>query len=391
MKTHKTLVTAALFAALALLAPATGTAEVPAGQVTLEIQLMPSPFQGGVQSTDVYGSFVVTGAIEAQGTAYGTRNDSGIVSFDPLVFGTSWRVELDTGAGRIEVSIVAVYDPDAAEALPPTWTIPRGTGAYAGLTGSGDASAVYGTAIDPLLGTQTWQVDWTLTGSVGPCPLPTPTLLSATPGDRHVVLGWSDESADPAVRGYAVYRDQGSGMTFLADVGLATTYTDRYLTNGTTYCYAVAAYGESCVTPLGNTMCATPDGPPPAGVSSLRTGKWVKSGKGKNATRTFEITSSFVRGDEIVFRARVLDTETGAPIPGAVVELWVQGPETRSLTSGPSDANGYAEATWKTSAPGRKKGGGGTAPGSYSAWVTGVSAPGYGWDGAGAATQIAVE
>jgi hypothetical protein len=110
----------------------------------------------------------------------------------------------------------------------------------------------------------------------------------------------------------------------------------------------------------------------------------VKSGKGKHATRTFVLTSSFNRGDEIVLRVRIIDRETGLPLAGGVADLGISGPETRTLTTGPSDSGGYAEATWKTAAGGKgKKGGPGTATGSYLARVTGVTASGHEWDGFG--------
>ncbi|MHC4473060.1 MAG: hypothetical protein ACYS99_19085 [Planctomycetota bacterium] len=362
MKHKRTLSPVAALLLAAVLATvggsSTGLAEVPTGSVTIEIELMPSPLQNGYQ-TNVYGTFTATGAIAAEGTAFGTM-------------GWGWSIRLLTDDGSIDLTIGD------------TWQVTRGEGAFAGLTGSGDASGVYGTTTDPYFGYPTWKIDWTLTGSVGPCGLPTPTLVSATPGNGQVTLSWSDESADPKVEGYRVYRDLSGSPMLLADVGLATSYTDTYLTNGATYCYKVTAYGESCESGFSNMLCATPEGPPLAGASSLLTGRWGKSGKGKHATTTFELTSSFARGDKIVIRAWVADRETGLPLSGAVVDLLVSGPETRSLTSEPSDSEGYAEATWKTAAPGKgKKGGGGTATGSYSAWVTGVTAAGHEWDGVG--------
>ncbi len=64
----------------------------------------------------------------------------------------------------------------------------------------------------------------------------------------------------------------------------------------------------------------------------------------------------------------------------ATVQLAVNGPSTLSLTSGPSDSNGIAEAKWTTTAP-NKRGQGGTPIGNnYSATVNGVTAAGYEWD-----------
>jgi hypothetical protein len=351
----------------------TGLAAVPTGSVTIELQLMPSPWGNGY-GTNVYGTFTSTGAITAEGTAYGS------------VGWGYWNIRLTTDDGTIDLAIV--------QAAASTWQIARGDGVYAGLTGSGAASGVYGTAIEPWTGQTTWKIDWTLMGSVGPCDIPTPTLESATPGNRQITLSWSDESSDPDVRGYRVYRNSHSSVAWLliADAGLSTSYTDTNLTNGTTYGYKVAAYGAECESGFSNALWAVPNGPPLAGVGSLETGKWVKSGKGKHAATTFELTASFARGDEIVIRTRIVERETGLPLSGAVVALLISGPETHSLTSGTSDSAGYAEATWKTAAGGKGKNGGtGTATGSYLARVTGVTASGHDWDGVGITAPFLIE
>ena len=52
-----------------------------------------------------------------------------------------------------------------------------------------------------------------------------------------------------------------------------------------------------------------------------------------------------------------------------------------TLTTAPSDNNGYAEAAWKTRKPGKKGNPPGTALGTYTATVNGVTAGGYEWDG----------
>ena len=97
-------------------------------------------------------------------------------------------------------------------------------------------------------------------------------------------------------------------------------------------------------------------------VGPMQTGKWVTEGKGKNQTTTFVLTSSFVQGDGVVIQATVKD-EGGAPVPDATVTIAVSGPESAELTTGPSDAEGVAEATWNTQSP-SKKGQGGIRLGS---------------------------
>ena len=111
----------------------------------------------------------------------------------------------------------------------------------------------------------------------------------------------------------------------------------------------------------------------------MATGRYETTGKGKNKVTTFVTTTSFSVGDEVTIRATVIDEATGLPVPNATVNIDITGPQTASLTTGTSDANGVAEATWQTQSPNRK-GQGGTTPGSYSATTTDVAAAGYNWD-----------
>jgi hypothetical protein len=94
----------------------------------------------------------------------------------------------------------------------------------------------------------------------GGCTAPTPTLLTATPGQRSVTISWSDEhSGDANVIGYEIYYDQASKAQHLASVGLVTTFTDSNLRKGVEYCYRVSArYDASCGSELSNVLCATP-------------------------------------------------------------------------------------------------------------------------------------
>ena len=122
-----------------------------------------------------------------------------------------------------------------------------------------------------------------------------------------------------------------------------------------------------------------------AGVTEIATG--IYSGRGK--TKTFQPQAGFSRGDEVVFRASVEDSV--GPLSGAVVEIRISGPVTNTITSVPSDNNGIAEAKWKTSAPNRKNGAGGTPMGSYTATVTNVTATGYDWDKIGTAVGFTIK
>jgi hypothetical protein len=104
----------------------------------------------------------------------------------------------------------------------------------------------------------------------------------------------------------------------------------------------------------------------------------------------FVETTTFAAGDDVTVRATVLDQATGLPVPNATVNIDISGPETASLVTGQSDANGVAEATWQTQAP-NKRGQGGTTAGSYTATTSDVVAAGYTWDGVMNATTFTIQ
>jgi hypothetical protein len=226
------------------------------------------------------------------------------------------------------------------------------------------------------------------------CDASTPTIITAIPGDKQVDLEWSSESA---ASGYNLYYDQAGKAQLILEIAgqSSNSYIDTGLTNDQEYCYKVTSWydveggtagifdaGIDCESNFSNILCAIPVNPGQtvyAGVDNLETGKWVKSGKGKNATTTFQLVNEFVPGDSVVIQAYVKD-EQGVPLPDAVVNIEITGPESVNLTTGPSDINGIAEATWQTKAP-NKKGVGGTTPGAYIATTANVTATGYTWDG----------
>jgi len=117
---------------------------------------------------------------------------------------------------------------------------------------------------------------------------------------------------------------------------------------------------------------SSPPLPPQVHIDSLATGKYVK----QNKTTTFVFGSDFYQGDTVVIRAQVMIGTT--PVTGASVTLSITGPEMVNLTTGASNSQGIAEAKWATKAPARRSTG--TAIGSYTATVTGVTASGYTWD-----------
>jgi hypothetical protein len=225
----------------------------------------------------------------------------------------------------------------------------------------------------------------TVGGSAG-CEAPQPTLLSATPGHTQVTLTWSDEhGADPEVSGYGLYYDQAGKALLVTTVGQVTTYLDTGLTNGQQYCYKVTSSYADCESGYSEILCATPDNQAQAGVDAVVTGYYT--GKGKN--RTFVATDLFNAGDELTVRVRVLDSG-GVPVADAVVELEISGPESHSLTTGSSDGEGWAEATWNTQKPNRR-GQGGTTAGAYTAAAAGLTADGYVWDGVPTGTGFTIQ
>jgi hypothetical protein len=190
-----------------------------------------------------------------------------------------------------------------------------------------------------------------------------------------------------------VYYDQAGKAQLVADVGLNTAYTDSGLTNGQEYCYKVASYySQDCISGFSNILCAVPNnqGHTEIKAESIQTGKLEKTGKGKTATTTFVLTSSFAQGDQIVIQVYVADVSTGLPVPNATVGIQITGPESTTLTAGPSTNDGLAEATWQTQTP-NKRGQGGTSVGTYTATITGIDAAGYIWDGQVLSTSFTIQ
>jgi rhamnogalacturonan endolyase len=69
-----------------------------------------------------------------------------------------------------------------------------------------------------------------------------PLNVSATAWDDTVQIEW-DENSDLDLAGYRLYRGKSAdSLSFLSDVGTATSYLDTNVTNDSTYYYAVTAY-----------------------------------------------------------------------------------------------------------------------------------------------------
>ena len=115
-------------------------------------------------------------------------------------------------------------------------------------------------------------------GAADQLPPSAPGAVTAAPRDGAVVLSWGAATDAEGVAAYNVYRwgvePLGLGYTAepvkVATVTGVTTCTDTDLTNGTTYHYLVRAVDAATnVGPRSETTAATPDGTPPAAVTSF--------------------------------------------------------------------------------------------------------------------------
>lgn len=112
-------------------------------------------------------------------------------------------------------------------------------------------------------------------GMAGP---PAPAGLTATPGDKKVVLSWTAVSG---ATGYNVYRGTSAGGEAASPVASnvpAPTFTDTGLTNGTTYFYKVAAVNANGAGEKSNEASAKPAATPlpaPSGLTATPGDKQV--------------------------------------------------------------------------------------------------------------------
>jgi hypothetical protein len=290
-------------------------------------------------------------------------------------------VDLNPPPGAQSASIDLLYQPTSWEYIQFLYLANDGSNAFLGDEGVNmlDAWLNTGMAAPYTMASATWRAD------VPGCDVATPALLSAAAGDKQVVVDWQEVAA---VDGYRLYYDQAGKAQLIVDLAApASSYTDTGLSNGQEYCYKVTAYqGAECESGFSEILCATPTNPGQSTIASvvdpLETGRYVKSGKGKNATIVFELTSSFAAGDEVVVRAYVVD-DGGIPLPDAVVQIAIEdagGATVADRVTAPTDAAGMGETAWLTEKP-NKKGVGGTPPGTYTAITTSVTASGYVWDG----------
>jgi hypothetical protein len=327
----------------------------------------------------------VRNALPVPATQYGSPTTGGSYNYYDTV-------ALNPPSGAQYATIDLLYQPTSWEYIQFLYLANKGLDTFLAEEGNNMLEAWLNTGMaEPYaMASATWGTP------PGACEATTPTLLSATPGDKQVTATWQEIPGNPAITGYRLYYDQAGKAQLVVDrncsAGVCNSYTDTNLTNGQQYCYKVASYTATCESGFSNILCAIPTQPgqvKKAGVNTLQTGKWVKSGSGKNATTSFVLTNSFTQGDGVVIRATVLD-EAGVAVPNATVVIDITGPESHpGLTTGPSNANGIAELTWQTQTP-NKRGQGGTAKGSYTAKTSGVTATGYTWDSIATSVDFSV-
>lgn len=289
------------------------------------------------------------------------------------------QLVVPAGAARAEISLM--YQPTSWEYIQFLALANDGNNAFLGDEGNVmlDAWLNTGMAEPHVMTTAAWG-----TPTEPPCGAEPPVLAEAVADDKKVTLNWS-ALTDENVVGYSVYYDQSDKAQWVTDSSCTSgqcNYTDLNLTNGQTYCYKLTTRYAGCESEFSNIQCATPEAPGQqqlAGVVTLQSGKWVREGKGKNVTETFVLTTDFVQGEDIVFRAQIVD-EAGLPISGVSYELSISGPESMVINATNSDNEGLSDATWATRSPNRK-GAGGTTPGLYTATVSGLASGGYNWDG----------
>jgi hypothetical protein len=277
-------------------------------------------------------------------------------------------------AAAVYATIDLMYQPTSWEYIQFLALANNGSSSFLGDEGAImlDAWQNTGMAEPIVMASDTWGA------APAPCDTPAPVLDEAVAGDKEVTVAWT---ADGSADSYTVYFDQAGKAQFVATSDCTSgpcSHTHTDLTNGQEYCYMLTATA-GCESDFSNIECATPQPPGQqavAGVASIETGKYVKTGKGKDATTTWVPTTDFAQGDKVVFRGLITDVD-GVPLAGANFHLDITGPESNSLSSGSSDGDGLAEATWSTQKP---RGGGGTTVGAYTGTITDVSAAGHSWD-----------
>jgi len=172
------------------------------------------------------------------------------------------ELPLDPPSGAVFAEIELLYQPTSWEYIQFLYLANKSQNTFLGKEGINmlDAWIQTGMAKPHVMATATWG------STAGVCTAPIPTLKSATPGNKQVLLEWGDLfSSDAGVVGHRVYYDQAGKAQLLTQIGQTTSYNDTDLTNGQSYCYKVItqydADGDAqfdCVSDYSNIICAMP-------------------------------------------------------------------------------------------------------------------------------------
>ena len=229
------------------------------------------------------------------------------------------EVDLSPPAGAKTASIDLLYQPTSWEYIQFLYLANKTTG-FLGEEGINMLDAWLNTrmAAPFVMASAAWHDE------TSSCEITAPTLVEAAAADSEVTLTWS-APLNESISDYVVYYDQAGKSQWVADVSCSSSscgYTDTGLSNGQNYCYKTTASQEGCESEFSNILCATPTNSGQqlnAGVVTIETGKWVREGKGKNATEIFVFTNSFAAGDEVLVQMLVHTDSAGCVFDGAHV------------------------------------------------------------------------
>ena len=302
-------------------------------------------------------------------------------------------------AGAVYASIDLLYQGTSWEYIQFLWKANNGTNAFLGQEGVNMLDAWINAEVPVamevagdrkmvppvVMASTTWGTP--PTGNVPPVAVndsysttqDTPVNVSA-PG---VLANDSDTDGDTLT---AVLVPNGTAGSVTLNPNGSFTYTPPAGFSGEDH-FTYQAYDGTALSALATvaiTVTATGGGNQ-VGVSSITTGYYQTTGKGKTQTTTFVQTSSIPVGKNVIIRSTVIDSN--GPVSGATVSSSITGPTATSVTSAPSNANGVAEASWQTSTPNRK-GNGGTATGLYTVTTTNVSGS---WNGVTTSTTFTLQ
>ena len=189
-----------------------------------------------------------------------------------------------------------------------------------------------GMAEPHVMATTTWG------SATGGCDTPTPTMLSATPGDSQVMIAWHELPAEPAIDGYRLFYDQSGKAQLVVDLDrLTSTYTDLGLTNGEEYCYKVTSYigvdenGDfdpvsGCESGFSSILCATPAQPGQQVAAPDTIGKTQAEAEAAIIAANLEVGTIDTAFRDTVNEGHVISQEpvAGTLLPrGSIVDLVV--------------------------------------------------------------------